>query len=645
MKREDIIESLNEALKTIDTRMNELNSYTEKFETFSNFKESSKVLITEEDYNIAKSKFDEVDKEFIVENISGIKKAIVNYTEEIEKNYSNYNINYLRHIFNYAKSIIRIFNKNIPQIYFNTEPNYFVKQYIDYVKNISAISKGKDILELFSNKEKRNYVIFGKNGSGKTRLLNHIKQDYISSNSYVIPSNRIIEFEDNNISKNEASQINLENLFTNHSRNPNDILTIKLDSIDHLELSNGKSKKEEDENQLVGETLLKVTNIFNSLGLNRKIMLNKEIPMLMLYNNEKSISKYSISNGSDGEKSIIQIIMFVILCPKDSFIFIDEPENHLNSALLNELFSSLEKERDDLVFIYCTHNKEFIESRTNCDLIFLNSFNGIDWEVETMSSYEEIPLDVITSIIGTKKQLLFIESEKNKRDYKLYSCLFDEYKVIPYESCSKVEEICKSINNNHRLFERKACGIVDNDYKTKDEIEKLKKSNIFVLKYNEIENILLSDLVIEYYINNISGCPNKLNELKEKVIEIANQNRNGIIQSFINKIQSRLEKKTKYKYNGNQNDLENKLDETYKNNKQDFLKELENFINNLDDMIKTKNYENIVKNISDKGFTLAIKQVLGIEVDSFLNTIINYLNKDEKFKKELREEIFSEKLY
>ncbi len=83
------------------------------------------------------------------------------------------------------------------------------------------------------------------------------------------------------------------------------------------------------------------------------------------------IAQYPIDNASDGEKSVAYLIMATLLAPQHSFMLIDEPERHLNGALMRNLFDKLEAVRPYLRFVDLTYNIDFVESRKNVALIYL----------------------------------------------------------------------------------------------------------------------------------------------------------------------------------------------------------------------------------------------------------------------------------
>ena len=69
---------------------------------------------------------------------------------------------------------------------------------------------------------------------------------------------------------------------------------------------------------------------------------------------------------SDGEKAAFYYIAMSMLTPQETCIIVDEPESHLNLAIVNQIWDRIEQERKDCQFIYLTHNPEFAAGRRNC---------------------------------------------------------------------------------------------------------------------------------------------------------------------------------------------------------------------------------------------------------------------------------------
>ena len=53
--------------------------------------------------------------------------------------------------------------------------------------------------------------------------------------------------------------------------------------------------------------------------------------------------KYSATQMSDGERSVLYLTAQVLCIPENKTIIIDEPELHLHGSIMNKLWSELEK--------------------------------------------------------------------------------------------------------------------------------------------------------------------------------------------------------------------------------------------------------------------------------------------------------------
>ena len=249
----------------------------------------------------------------------------------------------------------------------------------------------------------KNYVIFGKNGAGKTTLLRRISEIMIK-NAIVLPADRTAMQSSNdyvilhmNYTLNQMLKDNISLMYL--------IREINKQTLDFYETGTNKNK--------VLRTRL--YDIFSSLGLDRDIVADRE----SLFLKGHQIAQYSMNDASDGEKNIAYLIMATLLAPDDSFIFIDEPERHLNGALMRNLFDKLEAERPDLRFVYLTHNIDFVESRKNVALIYLEKSEAYKkWKFKKIEDYSDISLDVILGIEGTKKDIIFCEGTRSSIDCK-----------------------------------------------------------------------------------------------------------------------------------------------------------------------------------------------------------------------------------
>lgn len=633
-----ISNTINNILKRLEEIKNNEMSVIEKIYSYNDFNKMFGCTVEENNYNDMISNYT-LNKVELERKISDIIKIVGNYKNDIIVNWDGFNNNYKNHLSIKLNNLFSQLNKNNAYLFGTDNPQLFLNEYLKFYNNIMSINTEKDLLELFAFSDK-NYVIFGKNGSGKTRLLKYAKSNYFKTNSFVIPSDREIRFGKlNNIRMDYSQTYTLENLFTNTLIFPNDILTLKIKDKDFEDLRFGKSTTNNND-EVIGDTYNKLKEIFDSLSLDRKITLDIKSNKFMLYNDELNINPYYIEDGSDGEKSIVLFIAYILLCPQNSFVFIDEPESHFNTALLNELFIQLENTRKDIIFIYCTHNIDFIELRNNVKLIYLENYDGSNWCTKEIDSFEDISMEEFINIVGTKKPILFIESEKDKLDYKFYSNLFINYKIIPVSSCDRVINNCKLLNNKNSLnFNRKSFGIIDNDFRSKEEAKKYLRDNIFILDYSEIENMLLSSTILNYICNKYT-LQDKIDSFKNSVIDLAIQSKNGIIQDYINKVFYRMQNKEHLQYDGNIKELNNKIIEMYQDNTTHFLAILDNFIKRLEKALEDRDYDTIIKFYPNKGF-LSCLSTLEIQYKRYLFWVDDSLINDENFREIIKKELFN----
>ncbi len=464
-------------------------------------------------------------------------------------------------------------------------------------------------------------------------------------NSYLIPSDRDIGW---GIKKprlgSKVQEKELESTFKLDEMgwSANRFLTMLLTSKAGDEEKAGQVTYSKDMNRLTSITLAKTVEIFNALSPSRKIRytFEKQDERWVLY--DDGVTEYSISEASDGERSLLQYIIYILLCPQNSFVFIDEPENHLNTALLCTLFDFFERERKDIIFIYCTHCIDFIESRENAKLLYLKGFTGKGWNIEPVDDFDNIPISVIASIIGTKKELLFVEGTSTSLDNKLYSRLFQQFRIMPVGSCEKVKELCKSVNGHHTMFQRKAYGIIDNDFRSPHEIKKLKANGIFVLAFSEIENILICEEFVEQMcaIKN-DGDLSRATEFKEKILEMMKHDKSKIMTDYINKAHLNMRENPAFEYRSPLK-LRREIMRLNRKSTQKLMNEILKFRKELDSIISEANYTKVVRQLPNKRI-IDYVTILGFKnSQEYIDELLSYLDSNEDFAHQIVELYFSD---
>ncbi|MBE5748633.1 MAG: ATP-binding cassette domain-containing protein [Clostridiales bacterium] len=548
-------------------------------------------------------------------NYKSMKDTIVvcqQQTKELKcVNFDDYNESYQNYINNILSSKNNQLNAFCSSSADHQRGDIYLKNLIRKLDELT-VSLNRDVDDLFEHFRygNKNYVIFGKNGSGKTTLLKQISESMFKS-AIVVPANRTVM----------QSSGNYVGLYTNYTLNQmlkdNTSLMYLTREINNKTLDsyeNGKSKN--------NVLRTRFYEIFSTLGLDRDIVADKEF----LFLKGDQIDKYSMDNASDGEKSIAYLIMATLLAPQNSFIFIDEPERHLNGALMRNLFNKLESERPDLIFIYLTHNIDFVESRKNVALIYLEKSEAYKkWKFKKIEDYSNISLDVILSIEGTKKDIIFCEGTRSSIDCKVLECLFPEYEIQPVSSCEQVKLNTKGINGKEPLFRRKAFGLIDNDYMQAVEIDSLRRDHIFAIGYNEWENFIIRSEILEYI--NSSHLNKDLSSVKGKVIEhIKKDGKTAILSDFITKRYTKMLYATKLSYSKKLNE---QLDAINNKNKGEIMAEVQNLSDKIDSLT---DYDELVSIVPAKMLLKMVAKGIGLDSDDdYVNLMVKHLKQNKDF--------------
>ncbi|HBA02820.1 MAG TPA: hypothetical protein DCW51_01950 [Clostridium sp.] len=196
--------------------------------------------------------------------------------------------------------------------------------------------------------------------------------------------------------------------------------------------------------------------------------------------------------------------MQILFVPKESFVFIDEPETYLNSTISDRLWDTLESERQDVKFIYISHNVSFISSRKNTDILWIKNFLYPNtWELKELAD-TELPRELISELAGTQKPVIFVEGTISSLDYTVFTSMFKESAIVfPVEGHLNVINYTRAYNKNKVFNSGKAFGIIDNDLRVQDEIDNFEKEGIYTLPFNEIEMLYFDETLMEKYLEDL----------------------------------------------------------------------------------------------------------------------------------------------
>ena len=498
-----------------------------------------------------------------------------------------------------------------------------------FARELISIIGDKATNELFSNFRygNCNYVLFGKNGAGKTTLINRLVKTMFELGSYVVPATRNIGYSPNiGFSDDE---VNLSNVL-NTSDGRSLFLLAKEIIINEIAFGRLEEKFGEPMNRLVERT-------FNSLGLNRKLKigLNSELTLTL----DDGSGEYSFSDASDGEKSAFFFISIALLAPKNAYLIIDEPENHLNGSLMVKLFDLLESNRKDITFVYATHNLHFIESRNNVEIVYLKKIDERNkWEFNKFDDYGDLTLDTILAVEGTNDDVIFCEGQDmNSLDCRLYGAIYPNYQIVSSGGCDRVISKTIIFNDNANTFRKKAYGIVDYDFRQAEDIEFLKNKSVFVSKLNEIENYYLLEPFLKAGKEQFL-IENSIENIKDQIINLISSKKDEVLRDFATKTIRRINMKNQL---SDIHDVESSMDELNRVNKALFLSEFNSFESKLNDALMNKDYEKLMVLVPGKKFYIdAIRNSFNInKCDTYINLCIRLVSEDSTVRNSLKQYI------
>lgn len=236
--------------------------------------------------------------------------------------------------------------------------------------------------------------------------------------------------------------------------------------------------------------------------------------------------KYHGKEMSDGERVMLYMICQALVVKPNTLFIIDEPELHIHKAIVKELWTQLENERPDCIFMYVTHDIDFALSRNDAQFLWIKSFDGTNWDYEFFNAtdYPDLPSDLLLEILGTRQKIVFVEGTKSSYDYKLYQEIYREkgYHVIPCDGCDDVIRVVKAKRTYEKLQAIEVYGIIDRDYRTEREIKALNNDGIFVLSVAEIENLFVVPEVLEIMESQLGCDPGTANSAKDFIVEMFN---------------------------------------------------------------------------------------------------------------------------
>ena len=494
--------------------------------------------------------------------------------------------------------------------------------------------------------EKNSIIIIGANGAGKSHLGAWMEKQDNEKRVHRIGGQRKLNFNPTITLKNYSESINM--IMYGHSiiRNKdykwgtNHYTTKLIDDFENvlaalIALTNKEEsaffkscKVAEQEGKVhpnTPETVLdKFTRVWDAIFPQRRLLLD-DAKFYAVFQKEEVEKRYSATEMSDGERSVLYLAAQVLSIPENKIFIIDEPELHLHGSIMNKLWQELEKERPDCLFIYITHDMNFAAMHGDVDKIWIKSYDGHSWQYEKLPD-TDLPEELRLSILGGRKPVIFVEGEKQSFDTQLYSILYPQYHVIACGSCTQVIALTKSFNKETSLHDFAVYGIIDRDFRTDREIEQYKKDNIFTLDVAEVENLFLIEDVIRYIAKYLHKNPDKIFSSIEKNVRerLSKQINSQICKSIAADIKYQLSTAAiSHKSEEEvQQDLESLVTHlSYADTKQAHEEKFNSAL--------MHNYAAIIRVFNEKGIATSIGHYFGLNNKAYCELVINELKNNK----------------
>ena len=503
----------------------------------------------------------------------------------------------------------------------------------DLLSNLIIFEQIKDL--------KDNIVMIGANGSGKSTFARQLR-GHLASNVVILAAQRFLHHRKNESWPASGDEIAVVQEFQHGTKHEVDFNTFKhvfttdMDNLinalmsQHMDCAikaySGKPSFE--------SVLNKTISIWQDVIEHRKIEINRTA--LRIYGD--NIAPYDFNYLSDGEKAVFYYIGHILIAAENSYIVVDEPENHLHATICNKLWDTLEKVRNDCKFIYLTHNLSFATSRSNCTILWNKEYKPpYTWNFEVLPDTGIIPEQLVMEIVGSRKNVCFCEgNDKSSIDYKLYSVLFPEYTVIPAAGHRNVIDYVNAYNNMPS-FITKAVGIIDGDHHLLQQIEKWKEQGVYTLPINEVENILCDENILSKAAECFCSGKDAVEKFKEMFWQLLVENKDKQATQYVNEF---VNNRFTDNFLHERNNIDSMIQELQNVTSEEQMRSLYNeTLVKIDNYIKQRDYNAALRFVNFKGRLtkdLACKTI----VNNYVNRILDLIKKDDNLKKHIIDTIF-----
>lgn len=202
-------------------------------------------------------------------------------------------------------------------------------------------------------------------------------------------------------------------------------------------------------------------------------------------------TEFGAKQLSDGERNALLIISSVLTAKPGTLIILDEPERHLHRTIISPLLTTLFEERPDCPFVIATHDMSLIQDNPSATAVLLREYYhpNKQWDADVIDRVSELGTEFTETLLGARRNVIFIEGVDSSLDEQLYSLLFPNVSVSPVENCTAVIRSVQGLHNSEAHHWVQPFGIVDRDGRSDADIESLANHSIAALEFYSVESV------------------------------------------------------------------------------------------------------------------------------------------------------------
>lgn len=216
-------------------------------------------------------------------------------------------------------------------------------------------------------------------------------------------------------------------------------------------------------------------------------------------------AQYTIEQMSDGERSMLIICAHVLTAASGAVVLIDEPERHLHQAVAVPLLRQLLEKRSDCAFMVSTHDLALPTESIGSRVLIVRAckWHGADaqaWDIDEIACAQVVPEDLRLAILGSRRQITFVEGTSSSVDRMLYEILLPHSTIVPVGSCSEVMRAVRGLRLTAPYHNSVAYGVIDEDDRGEDVRKQLASEGVYTIRACAVESMFYCGTVLRYMV-------------------------------------------------------------------------------------------------------------------------------------------------